>query len=73
MEITNAGGDPFIGTPIILTAIIEFNFEHITVENQVVSKFWVDPNEMEEHASDTREEIVYTKRKPGRQPKETGK
>ena len=39
----------------------------------VVSKFWVDPNEMEENASDTGEEIVCTKRKPGRPPKGTGK
>jgi len=73
LETTDAGGDPHTGTPIISTVVIEFNFEHITVENQVVSKFWANPNEMEEHDSDTREEIVYTKRKPGRQPKETGK
>jgi len=39
----------------------------------VVSKFWVDPNEMEEDANDTGEDIVYTKRKPGRPPKGTGK
>ena len=31
----------------------------------VVSKFWVDPNEMEEDVNDTGEEIVCTKRKPG--------
>ena len=36
-------------------------------------KFWVDPNEMEEHANDNREEIVRTKRKPGRPPKGTSK
>ena len=35
---TDAGGDPHTGTPIILTAIVEFNYEHITVENQVVLK-----------------------------------
>jgi len=39
----------------------------------VVAKFWVDPNEMEEDASDTGEEIVCTKRKPRRPPKETDK
>jgi len=32
----------------------------------VVSKFWADPNEMEEDANDTGEEIVCTKRKLGR-------
>ena len=31
----------------------------------VVSKFWVDPNEMEEEANDIGEEIICTKRKPG--------
>ena len=60
LETTNAGGDPHIGTPIIPTAIVEFNYEHITVENRVVSNFWADLNEMEEHASDTRKEVVYT-------------
>jgi len=39
----------------------------------VVSKFWADPNEMEEDVSDTREEIVCSKRKLGRPPKGTGK
>jgi len=39
----------------------------------VVSKFWADPNEMEEDASDIGKEIVCTKRKPGRPPKGTGK
>jgi len=29
----------------------------------VVSKFWVDPNEMEEDVNDTGEEIVCTRRK----------
>ena len=67
------GGDPHTGTLIILTAIVEFNYEHITVENQVVSKFWTNPNEMEEHVSDTREEIVHTKIKSRRPPKGTGK
>ena len=38
----------------------------------VVSKFWVDPNEMEENASDIGEEIVCTKRKPERPPKGIG-
>jgi len=39
----------------------------------VVSKFWVYPNEMEDDSSDTWEETVCTKRKPGRPPKGTGK
>jgi len=39
----------------------------------VVSKFWADPNEMEEDVSDIGEEIVCTKRIPGRPPKGTGK
>jgi len=73
LETTDAGGDPYTGTLIILTAIVEFNYEHITVENQVVSKFWAAPSDMEEHASDIGEEIVRTTRKPGRTPKGTGK
>ena len=64
-ETTDAGGDPHTGTPIILTAIVKLNFEHITVENQVISKFWADPNDMEEHASDIGQEIVCTKKKQG--------
>jgi len=67
------GGDPHIGSSIISIAIVEFNSDHITVENRVISKFWADPNEMEEHANDTWEEIVRTKRKTGRPPKGTGK
>jgi len=39
----------------------------------VVSKFWVDPNEMEEDVSDIGEEVVFTKRKPKRPLKRTGK
>ena len=39
----------------------------------VVSKFWVHPNEMEEDANDIGEEIISTKRKSGRPPKGTGK
>jgi len=39
----------------------------------VLSKFWVGPNEMEEDDSDTGDEIVCTKRKPGRPPKKNGK
>jgi len=73
LETTDAGGDPHIGATIISTSIVEFNYDHITIENRVVSKFWVDFNEMEEHASDTGEEIVPTKIKPGRPPKGTGK
>jgi len=56
-----------------LSAIVQFNYEHITIGNQVLSKFWVDPNEIKEHASDTGEEVVLTKRKPGRPPNGTGK
>ena len=70
LETTDAGGDPHAGTPIIPTTIVEFNYEHITIENQVVSNFWTDPDEMEEHASDTGEEIFA---KPGRTPKGTSK
>jgi len=51
LETTNVGGDPHDGAPIIPTAIVEFTFDHITVENQVVSKFWAYPIEMEEHAN----------------------
>jgi len=39
----------------------------------VASKFWVDHNEVEENASDNREDIVNTTRKPGRPPKGVGK
>jgi len=70
LETTDVGGDPYISTS---TAIVEFNYDHITVENHIGSKFWIDPNEMEEDASDTGEEIVRTKRKLGRPPKGTGK
>ena len=73
LETTDVGGDSHIGVSIILTVIVEFNFDHITVENRVVSKFWDDPNEMEEHVSDIGEEIVRTKRKPERPPKGIGK
>ena len=70
LETTDVRGDPYIGPS---TAIVEFNSDHITVENHIGSNFWVDPNEMEEDANDTGEEIVHTKRKPGRPPKGTGK
>jgi len=33
LETTNTGDDPHTRTPIIPTAIVEFNSEHITVEN----------------------------------------
>jgi len=33
LETTNAGGDPHTCTPIIPTAIVEFNYEHTTIEN----------------------------------------
>ena len=71
LETIDVGGDPHIGVSIILTTIVEFNYDHITVENQVVSKIWAHPKEMEEHASDNGEEIVRTKRKQGRPPKGT--
>jgi len=48
------------------------SFDGLETTN-VVSKFWVDPNEMGEDASDIGEEKVYIKRKPGRPPKGTGK
>ena len=73
LETIDVGGDSNIGASIILTAIVKFNYDHITIENRVVSKFWVDPNEMEEHANNTGKEIVCTKRKPWRPPKGTGK
>ena len=43
------GGDPYICTS---TTIVEFNYDHITIENQVGSKFWTDPKEIEEDVSD---------------------
>jgi len=46
LEITDAGGGPNTGMPIILTTIVDINSEHITIENQVVSKFWAYPSEM---------------------------
>jgi len=30
LEITNARGGPIIGMPIILTTIVDINYEHIT-------------------------------------------
>jgi len=73
LETTDVEGDPHIGALIISISIVEFNFNHITSENRVVSKFWTDPNEIEVHTSDNGEEIVRTKRKPGRPPKGTSK
>ena len=70
LETTDVGGDPYIGTS---TTIVEFNSDHITVENDIGSKFWTNLNEMEEDANDIGEEIVHTKRKPGRPPKGNGK
>jgi len=66
LKTTDVGGDPHTGVPVIPTAIVDINYEHITIENQVASKFWANPNEMEEHGSDTGEETVRTKRKPWR-------
>jgi len=56
-----------------LLPLLKFDYDHITVENEIGSKVWVDPNEMEEDVSDTGEKIVRIKRKPGRPPKGTGK
>ena len=39
LETTIVGGDPHIGASIIPTSIVEFKYDHITVENWVVSKF----------------------------------
>jgi len=33
LEITDAGGGPNTGMAIILSTIVDINFEHITVEN----------------------------------------
>jgi len=33
LETIDAGGDPHTCTPIIPTTIVEFNSEHVTVEN----------------------------------------
>jgi len=43
LGITNAGGCPNTGTLIISSGLFYINYEHITVENQLVSKFWADP------------------------------
>ena len=69
LETTDVGDDSHIGASTIPP--VGINSDHI--ENQVVSKFWADSNEMEEDASDNGEEAVCTKRKPGRPPKGTGK
>ena len=69
LKTTDVGGDSHIGASIIL--LVGINSDHI--ENQIVSKFWADSNEMEEDANDNGEETVRTKRKPGRPPKGTGK
>jgi len=71
LETTNVGGDSHIGASNIPPTIVGIIFDHI--ENQVFSKFWADPNEMEEDVSDNGEETVRTKRKPGRPPKGAGK
>ena len=39
LETIDVGSDPHIDASIISTAIVEFNYDHITVENRVVSKF----------------------------------
>ena len=71
LETTDVGGDSHIGASTIPPTIVGINSDHL--ENQVVSKFWADSNEMEEDGSDNGEETVRTKRKSGRPPKETGK
>ena len=65
------GVDSHIGASTISPTIVGINSDHI--ENQVVSKFWTESNDMEEDDSDNGEETVHTKRKPGRPPKGTGK
>ena len=65
------GGDSHIGASNIPPTIVGINFDHI--ENQVVSKFWADSNEMEEDDNDNEEETIHTKRKPWRPPKGTSK
>jgi len=57
LETIDARGDPHTSTPIILTAIVEFNYEDIAIENQVISKFWATHTELEEHVSDTRRKL----------------
>ena len=52
------GVDSHIGASTIPPTIIGINSDHI--ENQVVSKFWADSNDMEEDDSDNGEETVRT-------------
>ena len=64
-----------LGNVKVISLVLQNHFFSLNglETTNVVSKFWVDPNEMGEDASDIGEEIVCTKRKPGRPPKETGK
>jgi len=64
-----------LGDAKALSLVLQNHFSSLDgLENtNVLSKFWADPNEMEEDDSDTGEEIVCTKRKPGRPPKRNGK
>jgi len=52
LETADEAGGPNTGKPIVSTPVVDFNNEHIYVENHVVSKFWVDHSETEENASD---------------------
>jgi len=45
LETTNVGGDSHIGASTIPPTIVGINSDDI--ENQVVSKFWADSNDME--------------------------
>jgi len=64
-----------LGDVKALSLVLQNHFSSLDgLENtNVLAKFWADPNEMEEDASDTGEKIVCTKRKPGRSPKGNGK
>jgi len=65
LETTNVGGDPHTRAPIFPIVVVEFNYEHMTVGNMVVSKFWADPNEMEEKSNDTGRKFFTLKENQG--------
>jgi len=56
--------DKSLGDVKALSLVLQNQFSSLggLETTDVISKFWVDPNEMEEDASDTGEEIVCTKR-----------
>jgi len=64
-----------LGDVKALSLVLQNHFSSLDgLENTYfLSKILTDPNEMEEDASDTGEEIVCTKRKLGRPPKRNGK